>query len=95
MDPSSLFSQNYIQYGFAGFCLILIGLIIWLVCKFITVHDKLIDVIKQSNKVQAQLIDESKANVTIQTETKMLVQKVHDDFGALQIKLASRPCLKD
>ena len=58
---ASIIDKDYIQYGFAGFAIILLGILVWLI-KERNSSDKesqkqLITVIEKNNSVLAKLID--------------------------------------
>jgi len=89
---NELINKDYIQYGFAFFSLVLIGVIVWLLMKFVKVHDKLINVIEKNNKVLAQFIDEVKLIRSEQHEMRDSIVKFRDEFSEVRIDWAKRPC---
>lgn len=62
MEASSVFDQ-YIQYGFAGFCFILCGFIFWLVRRMMAILEKTTAVIQEHTSVMQQY------NITMQNLT--------------------------
>ena len=93
--PPNLLDQDYIQYGFAGFCFLLLCLIVWLLKQWVNMQGQLIEVINQSNKTQAKLIDSSQNVEREQHETKDMIVEVERKIDGINLKLVSRPCLKE
>jgi hypothetical protein len=58
-------------------------------------QEQLIDVINQSNKIQAKLIDSSQNVEREQHETKETIVGLDKKIDGINIKLVSRPCLKE
>jgi hypothetical protein len=68
-----------LQYGFAGMCIILIGIIIWLISKLLGVLEKTNNIIAENTKAII-LVDQR----TIESFALLVVCKD---------KLISRPCI--
>lgn len=67
-----------IQYGFAGFAFALLAVLVWFVSK-------LLDVLKETNKV---IGDNSKAVESVAQVSRETIDEVRE----LKLQLASRPC---
>jgi uncharacterized coiled-coil DUF342 family protein len=106
---TNLIDEKYIQLGFAGFCLILIALVVWL----IKTHNKinsdqnkaLVDVIQKNNKVLAKVFDglnsikesEDQLKYSIErlsTESNCSTKEISEKLNELQTVLKCRPCIK-
>lgn len=75
---TSLFNP-LVQYGFAGFCFVLVGVIIWLICQ-------LLGVIKENNKI---IQDNSSAITKLISTTN----KNNETGDKLKELLLQRPCI--
>lgn len=110
MIASSILEQEYIQYGFAGFSFILLGIVIWLIALMLKngkeQNDKLVTVIEKSNSWTAKLIDAIKAigvkedhskesAEQFRTETKASFKELGDKLDELHKTVLSKPCIKD
>ena len=73
------FLSPIIQYGFAGFCAVLLGIVVWLIKRLLTVLDETNKIIMKNTDAIAEL---NSATVDL----LLLNRKVHD-------KLISRPCI--
>jgi len=80
-------SNPVIQYGFAGFCMVLVGVIIWLI-------KQLLNMIKETHKVvtaNTAAIDKLVNN----TDTTIhQIEHVQTAVYSLRDKLVSRPCIR-
>ena len=106
---SSLINEEYIQWGFAGFCLILVGVIVWLIKTYNKINSdnnaSLVDVIQKNNKVLARLFDGLNAVKESDDQVKYSVEKLNesqkesakdllDKVNDLRELILSRPCLR-
>jgi len=79
MQEAVNLGNSSIQYGFAGFCVLLLILVFWMITK-------LLEVIRENNKVIADHNQVMNAIVTTLSECKELAIDNKD-------KLLSRPCI--
>jgi len=106
---STLINEEYIQWGFAGFCLILVGIVVWLINTHNKINgknsDALVDVIQKNNKVLARVFDGLNAVKESDDQVKYSVENLQDSnkesHKDLSVKvdnlrelMLSRPCLK-
>jgi len=106
---ATLINEEYIQWGFAGFCLILVGIIVWLIKTYNVINgknsDALVDVIQKNNKVLAKVFDglnavkESDDQVKysvekLDAETKTANKELLDKVNDLRELIMSRKCMK-
>lgn len=70
-----------IQYGFAGFCIVLIFIIVWLINRLLTVLEKTNEVISRNTETIARVLTSS-------ADMMKILRSTHD-------RLLSRPCLKE
>jgi hypothetical protein len=77
--PANILTDPIIQYGFAGMCAVLLGIVVWLI-------QKLLDVIRENNKIIAEH-NELISNVNRTLRDSFDVQVTIKD------KLNSRPCI--
>ncbi len=80
MDPSSIASSPLIQLGFAGLCLILLAIIVWLIRQLLQVIERNNQVISQMTEVIRDVDEHIHAN-----------GRVMDD---LRDRLLARPCIR-
>ncbi len=79
MEPHELLLQPVVQYGFLGFSVVLLGVVIWLI-------KRLLSVLEATNRIIAANTDAIK-DVTVLTSDLLAVnRRVHD-------KLLARPCI--
>jgi len=69
----------YIQYGFAGFCFVLLGIIVWLIRN-------LLQVLKANNDVISENTGAIRELAKTVTEMALLQRNIHD-------RLLARPCI--
>jgi hypothetical protein len=110
MIASSIIDKDYIQYGFAGFAFVLLGVVIWLIVVMLKngkdQSDKLVGVIEKSNSISAKLIDaikslglkEEHAKESMdmfRTETQASFKDIEGKIDDLREKILARPCMKN
>lgn len=76
---SQLLNSPVIQYGFAGFSFILVGIIVWLISKLLTLLTKTNEIIARNTKAIESIGRET-------SDLLFLNREIHD-------KLLSRPCI--
>jgi len=76
---SQLLNSPAIQYGFAGFSFILVGIIVWLISKLLTLLTKTNEIIAHNTKAIESIGRET-------SDLLFLNREIHD-------KLLSRPCI--
>jgi len=106
---STLINEEYIQWGFAGFCLILVGIVVWLINTHNKINgknsDALVDVITKNNKVLARVFDGLNAVKESDDQVKYSVEKLDDNtkesakeltqkVDNLRELILARPCMK-
>ena len=79
MEPSVLFLQPLVQYGFLGFSAVLLGVVIWLI-------KRLLLVIAANNHVIAENAAATKLLTATVSDLMILTRSLHD-------KIISRPCI--
>jgi len=79
MSDSSVIMSPLIQYGFAGFSIVLLAVLIWLIRE-------LLSVLKESNKVIAENTQAIKYVGTVTKNTFEIMVEVKDE-------LLKRPCI--
>jgi short-subunit dehydrogenase involved in D-alanine esterification of teichoic acids len=72
-------AEMVIQYGFAGFSIILLGILIWLLKRFLELQSKAIEALNR--------------NTEVVKETKKQIQNVETITVDMKDKLQSRPCI--
>ncbi len=72
-------AQMVVQYGFAGFSILLLGILIWLLKRFIELQKRTIDALNE--------------NTATTRDVKQEVQALHSTNSDLRNKLHSRPCI--
>jgi len=102
--------EKYIQWGFAGFCFLLIGFIVWIIRTHNSINEKntnaLVGVIKENNKVLAKVFDGLKAVEHSDAEVRFSVEKMNTEnkeqdkeivakIDRLREMFLARPCIKD
>ena len=99
---ATLIDEKYIQLGFAGFCLILIGVVIWLIKTHNKInqdnHEALVDVI-QNNNSALNSIRESEDQVkysvdALSKDTRQAQKELAEKVDKLQLTLNLRPCMQ-
>lgn len=81
METHELFLQPVIQYGFLGFSVVLLGVVIWLI-------KRLLAVLEATNRIIAANTEAINDLTALTTDLLALNRSVHD-------KLLSRPCIAD
>lgn len=80
MSELSLTSaEMVVQYGFAGFSIVLLGVLIWLLRKFI--------------ELQKQTIDALNENTDVTRGAKQKILTIEKTTFDIRDKLQSRPCI--
>jgi F0F1-type ATP synthase membrane subunit b/b' len=80
MNPNpDMLMEPTLQWGFAGFCLLLLGVVVWLIKQLLRALDKNQDVINKNTQAVQEVTNLSRENRELQIEVKD--------------KLLSRPCL--
>ena len=79
MEGSELFLEPIVQYGFLGFSVVLLGVVIWLI-------HKLLGMLEETNKIIAANTKAISDLSTLANDLLVLNRSVHD-------KLISRPCI--
>lgn len=103
-----LIDERYMQYGFAGICLILLGILVWMIRSQNGINQKntdaLIDVIQKNNSALAKVIDAVKSVERTEVETQKAVETSQRDItksvdnltqevAGFKEKFLSRPCI--
>jgi hypothetical protein len=79
-EPTAQFILNpVVQYGFAGFCVILLGILVWMIKQLLTV-------LKENNKVIATNTQAIQAVHSITEETRDITIDVKDTLNR-------KPCI--
>jgi cell division protein FtsB len=81
METTELFLQPVIQYGFLGFSVVLLGVVIWLIKRLLSVLDA-------NNKIIAANTQAINDLTKMTGDLLKLNRSVHD-------KLLSRPCIAE
>ena len=81
METSELLLQPVIQYGFLGFSVVLLGVVIWLI-------KRLLAVLEATNRIIAANTEAINDLTALTTDLLALNRSVHD-------KLLARPCIAD
>ena len=81
METSELLLQPVVQYGFLGFSVVLLGVVIWLIKRLLSVLDA-------NNKIIAANTQAINDLTKMTGDLLKLNRSVHD-------KLLSRPCIAD
>jgi len=81
METNELLLQPVIQYGFLGFSVVLLGVVIWLI-------KRLLAVLEATNRIIAANTEAINDLTALTTDLLALNRSVHD-------KLLSRPCIAD
>ena len=71
--------QPVVQYGFLGFSVVLLGVVIWLICK-------LLDVLAANNRIIAANTEAIRDLTNMTADLLKLNRSLHD-------KIISRPCI--
>lgn len=79
MEETKLFFEPIVQTGFLGFSVILLGIVVWLVKKLMSVIDHNSTVISECTQAIREVADQSRDELT-------LLRSIND-------KLLSRPCI--
>jgi len=82
------FLTPIVQYGFAGFCAVLIGIIVWLISK-------LLDVLRQTNETIAKNTDAVNRQIEAQKQDRTLAEQHMTLLRSINDKLLSRPCIAE
>lgn len=89
-DPIDPLMSPIIQYGFAGFCVVLLGLLVWIVRIGAKMGHEVTEVVANNTAT----ID--KVNATVERHETNAFQRAKDTLDAvhdMREKLISRPCL--
>ena len=104
-----LIFQDYIQWGFAGFCFILVAIIVWLIKTYNSINERnsiaLVNVIEKNNKVLANIFDGLKSVKESEDQLKYSISDhnstVKEQSREISLKvdnlrelLLSRPCTR-
>ena len=81
METSDLLLQPVIQYGFLGFSVVLLGVVIWLI-------KRLLAVLEATDRIIAANTEAINDLIALTTDLMALNRSVHD-------KLLSRPCIAE
>lgn len=79
MDPQDILLAPIVQYGFLGFSAVLLGVVIWLI-------KRLLSVMEANNSVIAANTAATKTLTATVSELMILNRSLHD-------KIISRPCI--
>lgn len=79
MEGTKLFLEPIVQYGFLGFCVVLLAMVFWLTYT-------LVDLVRQNNKIIAAHTEAMNSHATLTKDLLALNRSIHD-------KLISRPCI--
>ena len=79
MGTHELFLQPVVQYGFLGFSVVLLGIVIWLIRR-------LLGVLEATNRIIAANTEAIKDVTALTSELLTLNRQLHD-------KIISRPCI--
>jgi hypothetical protein len=79
LEPTTLFLQPLVQYGFLGFSAVLLGVVIWLIKRLLIVITAMNTVVSD-NTAAMKMLTATVADLMI------LTRSLHD-------KLISRPCI--
>lgn len=79
METQELLLQPVIQYGFLGFSVVLLGIVIWLI-------KRLLAVLEATNQIIAANTEAIKEVTTLASDLLTLNRQLHD-------KIISRPCI--
>lgn len=90
---AALIDEKYIQFGFAGFAVILLGIIVWMIRINGTQHKALVHVIEKNNTVLAKVIDAIKSVDRNEQELRFSVDKLEKTMDDLHKHMLSRPCI--
>jgi len=76
---TDLITQPIVQYGFVGFCAVLLGIVVWLI-------QRLLGVLDANNRIIAGNTEAIRAQAKMTQDLLVLNRSMHD-------KLLSRPCI--
>lgn len=79
MEASKLFLEPVVQYGFLGFSIVLLAMVIWLT-------HRLVGLVEQNNRIVAANTEAIRDLTKLTNDLLKLNRSVHD-------KLISRPCI--
>jgi hypothetical protein len=79
MAPQDLLLQPVVQYGFLGFSVVLLGIVIWLI-------KRLLEVLEATNKIIAANTEAIKEVTVLTSDLLALHRQLHD-------KIIARPCI--
>lgn len=79
-EPTEILTNPTVQYGFAGMCAALLGIIVWLIQKLLDVIDKNNNVIAEHTKLLSSFSKTLTDTIDLQVE--------------LKDKLNTRPCIR-
>ena len=77
MDGGSILSDPIVNYGFAGFAIVLLGILIWLIREILKMHSKTTEALVASGEANKQ------AAIQL-AEITQVIRALHD-------KITSRP----
>lgn len=84
--PVDVLSSPVIQYGFAGFCVILLAVVVWLIDKVTKGHDNSLKAYKEAS---AALIIHTQTLSDLKTTT----ERVNTSLEHQTREFLSRPCI--
>lgn len=82
----SILNSSSIQYGFAGFCLILVGLLAWVIAKVFALNAATQAIVREVVQVVQKNTDTLERVLTAQNEMTALQRRLTE-------KLLARPCI--
>lgn len=86
-------TQEYIQYGFAGFAFCLLIVVVWQIWGQRSDRKELIEVINRSNSVQAKLIDMIKMSERTNSDIKEKQAEIKNEIVKMKDEFLRRPCM--
>jgi len=84
-EAMDVISNPIIQYGFAGFCVVLLGIMVWLI-------KQLLQVLKENNKIIASNTEAIQQINNTGKETREEVKEAKLAVYSLRDALLKRPC---
>lgn len=88
--PNDLFLSPLIQYGFAGFCAVLLLILVWLIGKLLSLQRTTTQVVDANTHAIKAVGHATTAAVgTVDDRTRELL----DETKALNRRLIARPCI--
>lgn len=87
-DAMEVISSPTIQYGFAGLCMVLLGIIVWLIKQLLLVLKENNKIIGKNTEAVTQLIGANK-------EAKQESENLKTSVYSMRDKLMQQPCMRD